>query len=263
MLTKEILQEMLDTGIVLAGAKKCGKSNASKVFASEIVKEYPNIQVRIFDTCQNWVHGFEPVLCQKINDETRYLYTGKRNVLYDIELMDIEKIMDDIGKIVSHDYNEQRLLKTQNKMERWIVYFIEEAQNVLGTYSLSRESGKLWIKMISEGRNFNMAFVFIGQRMADISTKVIERANGYLFGRTSGDNDRKKINRIVGNATISTRLENEEWIRLSGNKISEEISTLNTGEFIYFNGKEGRFIKFPNYVNASTPIPLSTEVMGI
>jgi len=262
MLTAEILQEILDTGIVLAGAKKCGKSNASKVLASEIIKEHPNIQVRIFDTCQNWVHGFEPVLCQKINDETRYLYTGKRNVLYDIELMDMEKIMDDIGKIVSHDYNEQRLLKTQNKMDRWIVYFIEEAQNVLGTYSLSRESGKLWIKMISEGRNFNMAFVFIGQRLADISTKVIERANGYLFGRTFGDNDKKKITRIVGDAIMDKGLgDNEDYIKITGNKIVEEVSKLETGEFIYFNGKVGRHIKFPCYTSDSTPIPLSIETL--
>lgn len=263
MLNSEIIKEMLQTGVVIAGAKGCGKSNAAKVLSSEIIK-IPNIQCRIFDSCQNWKHGFDSsVICQTINEDTRSLYIGDKNVLYDIELMDIERTMDVIGKIVSYDYSVQRRLKAINKMERYIVYLIEEAQNILGTYSLSRESGKLWIKMVSEGRNFNMAFVFIGQRMADISTKVIERANGYLFGRTSGDNDRKKINRIIGNATISTRLENEEWIRLSGNKISEEISTLNTGEFIYFNGKEGRFIKFPNYVNASTPIPLSTEVMGI
>ena len=263
MLTAEILQEMLDTGIVIAGAKKCGKSNASKVLASEIIKNYPNIQVRIFDSCNNWVHGFESVLCQKINDETRYLYTGKRNVLYDIELLDIEKIMGDIGKIVSHDYSEQRLLKTQNKMEKWIIYFIEEAQNVLGTYSLSRDSGKLWVKMVSEGRNFNMAFVFIGQRMAEISTKVIERSNGYLLGRCGGDNDKKKIARIVGNAVIETKLENDEWLRVTGDKISEEVSRLETGEFVYFNGKTGRLIKFPEYKTESKPISLSMETLGI
>jgi len=252
----ELIKEALQTGVIICGAKGCGKSNSAKVLASELIKN-PNIQVRIFDTVQNWVHGFESILYQKINENTGQLYIGERNVLYDLELLDLEKVMETIGTIVTYDYSKQRILKSKNEMKKWIVYFIEEAQNVLGTYSLSKESGKLWVKMISESRNFNMAFIFVAQRMSDVSTKVIERANGYCFGRTSGDNDKKKIARIVGDAIIETRLENEEWIRISGDKISDEVTKLVSGEFIYFNGKVGKYIKFPLYSSNTTPIKIS------
>jgi hypothetical protein len=261
VLTNEIIQEILDTGLIVVGSKKCGKSNASKILASEIIKNYPNIQCRIFDSCQNWIHLFEPIVCQKIDGDTRYLYTGDQSVLYDIGLMDTEQIMESIGVLMQNDFNKQRLLKSVNRMDKWIVYFIEEAQNVLGTFSLSKTTGKLWIKVISEGRNFNMAFILIGQRMADISAKAIERAQGYLFGKTSGDNDRRKIKRIVGDAIISEHLEGEEWIRRSGDEIVNEVPRLDTGEFIYFNGKNGRYMKFSEYPNKTTPIPLVRETL--
>lgn len=259
VLTNEIIQEILDTGLIVVGSKKCGKSNASKILASEIIKGYPKIQCRIFDSCQNWVHGFEPIIYQKIDEETRYLYDGEQNVLYDIELMDTSRIMEIIGTVAQIDFKKQRLLKSANQMDKWIVYFIEEAQNVLGTYSLSKDSGKFWMKIISEGRNFNMAFIMIGQRMADISAKVIERAQGYLYGKTSGDNDKNKIRRIVGDAIISQQQDAGEWVRVSGDKITNEVSRLNMGEFIYFNGKNGRFMKFAEYQTTTAPILCSRE----
>lgn len=259
-LNTEIIQEILDTGLIVVGAKKCGKSNASKIIATEIIRNQNNIQCRIFDSCQNWIHSFEPIIAQRINEETRYLYTGDRSVLYDIEYIDVERIMEAIGMIVEYDLDKQRKLKRVDMMDRWTMFFIEEAQNVLGTYSLSRESGKLWVKAISEGRNFHMAFVMVGQRIADISTKVIERAQGYLFGRTSGDNDRKKIKRIVGNAKITETINNDgDWIRITGNEIADEVAKLETGEFIYFNGKQGRLIQFPLYNADTKPINVETE----
>jgi hypothetical protein len=252
-INKEIIQEILDTGLIVVGAKKCGKSNATKVLASDIIKNNPNIQCRIFDTCQNWMHGFEPIVCQKIAEDTHYLYTEEENVLYDISLIDVENIMETIGTIALYDYNRQRILKSVGKLDRWIVYFIEEAQNILGSYSLSKKSGKLWLKMISEGRNFNMAFIMLGQRMADISAKAVERAQGYLFGRAGGDNDKKKIGRIVGNATIKEELRKAKWIRVQGDRIVDIVPKLNVGEFIYFNGMNGRIIQFPEYINTLKP----------
>jgi hypothetical protein len=260
-LNKEIIAEVLDTGLIVLGAKKAGKSNAAKVLATDIINNYPNIQCRIFDTCQNWLHGFEPIICQKIIEDTRYLYTEDKHVLYDIALMDIDEIMESIGAIAFYDYNRQRLLKSVGQLEnKWIVYVIEEAQNILGNYSLMKKSGKLWLKVISEARNFNMAFIMIGQRAADISAKAVERAQGYLFGRAGGDNDKKKIGRIVGNATIKEELRKAKWIRVQGDKIVDIVPKLNLGEFVYFNGNSGRVIQFPEYTTKTVPKILGEKI---
>jgi len=255
MLDKEIIQEILDTGLIIIGSKKCGKSNSAKVLASEIIRGYPNIQCRIFDSCQVWVHEFDPILYHRINDNIRFLYIGNKHILYNIEYLDPELRMKAIESIVRYDRKQQEELKWKGQMNRWIVYIIEEAQNILGRYALSRESGKYWCTFISEGRNFNQAFVMIGQRAADISAQIIERAQGYLFGRASGDNDKSKIKRIVGKrARMVNQLVDDEWIKITGDKIAEETGQLQVGELIYFNGEKGSMIKFPEYKSGTKPI---------
>jgi hypothetical protein len=73
---------------------------------------------------------------------------------------------------------------------------IEEVQNVLGSYSLSGNSGKFWLKEVSEGRNYGQYMIGLGQRFADISAKVVERTRYFLLGAISGENDANKIRRM-------------------------------------------------------------------
>jgi len=160
------------------------------------------------------------------------------------------------------DFTLRREEKIANRgvLFNWILYVIEEAQNVLGRYSLSRNTGRLWMKMISEGRNFGLGFVMIGQRGSDLSASVVERAQGYLFGRASGENDRRKIRRIVGDAKIKERFgDGEEWKRVTGEKISEEVARLEVGQFIYFNSQFGRLIQFPLYKTDGKPLLMVRE----
>jgi len=259
LLTTEIIQEILDTGLIIIGSKKCGKSNSAKIIASEMIKNL-EFQIRVFDSCANWRHEFEPIVYTVMNEDTRYYYSGEKNVLYDLEYMDIEESMIRIGQIAQNDYIKQRYLKNNGGMKRWIIYFVEEAQNVLGTYSLTKQTGKLWVKLISEGRNFNQAYILIGQRMAEISARAVERAQGYLFGRASGDNDRKKISRIVGDARIKERFgDGEDWKTVTEGEIGDEVARLERGQFIYYNGRFGRLIHFPLYKTDSKPLLMTRE----
>ena len=87
-----------------------------------------------------------------------------------------------------------------------------------------------------------MGFIFIGQRLADISTKVVERAQGYLFGRTTGDNDLQKIRRICGKSS----------------EVHLKVSRLGLGEFIYWNGVTAKQVKFKKYDSkGKTPFNVS------
>lgn len=240
VLPPEVLKNILETSLIVVGAKQHGKSNSVKVIGREIIKQQAiPIQVKIFDTCQNWVHEFEPIPYQTINDDTRLVYGGKKHILFDIELMDIEKIMKFTGEVIKRDYIQQRELKRKmggKHFMEWKLYIIEEAQNILGSYSLTRQDGKMWLKMVSESANFNMGFIFIGQRMSDISAKIIERAQGYLFGRATGDNDIAKIRRKCGKDL----------------GIHEDVKTLKRGEFIYYFGKRLPF-NCPKYDGKTKP----------
>lgn len=241
-LPNELLADILRTGIIIVGGKGTGKTNTAKVIASQLIYK-DGIQVKITDTCLNWVFNFEPIHYQTIENETMVpddLYFGDEDFLYNIEINNVDLVGAAIGAMAMTDYDLQREFKKEGLMDGWTVYCIEEAQNVIGSYSLNGSAGKGWLKYISECRNFNMTNIFIGQRLADISTKAVERCQGYLFGRMVGDNDLKKVERICG----------------KNNGVADVIPKLKLGEFIYWDGENAtRIIDIPKYESPNKPIP--------
>lgn len=244
----EVAQEILKSGLVIVGGKGCGKSNAIKIIMSKIINKQilsdMIFRCKLFDTCANWRFKFENIPFIEVNERTdiyNYLLEGEMNdnILYDFQQDDVESIMQIVGESVRKDFKTNRIMKMMGGgvIPYWSIYCIEEAQNILGSYSLNKDTGKFWLKAISEGRNFNMTYIFIGQRLSDISTKVTERANGYLFGKSISDNDRNKIRRICGGET----------------GIHKVVSSLDVGEFIYWNGEKAWKIKFDEYISQTKP----------
>jgi hypothetical protein len=172
-------------------------------------------------------------------------FEGIRNIpaiqylIIDIGFVDSELTRNAIGEVVMNDFIHKRDLKKQlsGQIPFKNIYIIEEIQNVLGTYSMNGSMGRFWLKMISECANYGQIVIGIGQRLADISTRIVERSRYFMFGMTAGDNDKRKITRMGGKA------------------LGETISTLKRGEFIFYD-KEGNVadvIGFPKFVQNDKP----------
>jgi len=240
-LSNELLSTIKRSGLIITGGRGQGKSNLAKVIASQIIRSNPDIQVKITDSTQSWSHGFEPIEFQYINEDTLVgdIYFGERNFLYDIELVGVDDILDTITSICMSDFGLQRLFKKEDLMEdSWILYVIEEAQNVIGSYALNGKSGKGFLKLISESRNFNMNLILITQRLSDVSTKAVERCSTYAFSKMTGDNDLKKVQRICG--------------KESG--VAETLPKLGVGEFILWNGDHASKLNVPLYNPVTKPM---------
>lgn len=243
LLPNNILVEILTTGLVVVGQKGTGKSIAGKSITSEIIKRQPiPIQCKLFDTALNWRWAYEPILYQTITDKTRFFYSGKEHILFDIELIDEREITSFISETVLNDFYKQRELKKQWKGDRtkfgWKLYCLEEVQSSLSRFALMRTEGRKMLKMISECRNFNQSFIIIGQRLANMSTSLVERCSGYLFGKMIGDNDLRKVRRICG--------------KDSG--VDKKVKQLaDFGQFIYFNGSSGYRFNCPKYEVITAP----------
>lgn len=241
LIPKRFLLDILSRGCNILSDRQMGKTNLAKVIVSEMVKQKFLAQHRIFDTAQVWRHSFLSTFkFQEINDETRQVYDGIDNILFDVEYDDTERIMQFMGNTILLDYklNRQRKKASNGVLTDWKVYTLEEAQNSLGSYSLNRETGRIWLKILSEGANFNLAFLMIGQRASDISTKAIERMQTYWIGRTSGDNNVRKLKGIVGNKAGSDTL---------GMPLHEKARTLKIGEFLFYNGAEAWLFESPKF----------------
>jgi len=233
---------MLQTGILVGGGKGCGKSTVFKVVTSEIIRQQPlPIQVKLFDTACVLRWAFEPILRQTIDEKTEFVYSGKKHILYDINLMEPREIQSFISQVCLNDFIKQRDLKIEmeGNLLEWNLYGLEETQSSLSTYALQRKEGKKLLKMISEARNFNQAFIVVGQRLANVSTALTERMQGYLFGRMIGDNDLAKVKRMCGS---------ESGIHKMVKKLPQ------FGHFIYYNGSSAYKLYCPPYKCTTKPI---------
>jgi len=219
-----------------------GKTNLAKILISEIVRQRPLLtKVDVFDVAQVWRHNYlSSFKMQEINDNTVKVYDEPENIIFDIEYEDSEKIMQFMGNTVLLDYEDNRLRKkmANGKLMDYKLYCIEEAQNSLGSYSLSRATYRIWLKMISEAGNFNMSFIFIGQRASDISTKAIERSRTYFIGKTIGDRNTKKLKGIIGNDAGIEQLQEP---------LAERAKHLKLGEFIFWNGTTAWLFQCPKF----------------
>jgi len=230
LIPKKFLMDILSRGCNILSDRQMGKTNLARIIVAEMVKQGFLAQHKIFDTACVWRWNFlNSFKLQEVNLETREIYDGPENIIFDVEFNDTERIMQFMGNTVLMDYEMNRARKkaSQGKLTDWKVYTLEEAQNSLGSYSLSRETGRIWLKMISEGANFNLAYIFIGQRAADISTKALERMQTYWIGRTTGDNNTRKLKGIIGAKAGVEKL---------GIPLHEKAKTLKRGEFIFWNG---------------------------
>lgn len=236
ILPEEILRDILRTGLVIPAMKGHGKSEAGKVITADIIRKQPlNIQVKIFDVASNLRWSFEDILYQEITEETRFFYSGDKHILYDINITDDDDKLKFMARVVEEDYRKQRAKKVAGggNFDNYILYLVEEAQLLIGRYSLMKRIGRTVLETMSLGRNFNMSFVLIGQRLADISASAIERVDGYLLGKLIGDNDISKLKRIVGR----------------NSEIIEDVKRLElgTGQFIYYDGRSAYNVNLPKY----------------
>jgi hypothetical protein len=213
---------ILKTGVGIFGGGGTGKSNLAKVIASELLT-YDNVQLKIIDKVQNWVHGFEPILYQDLDENNigeNMTYMDAESILYNTKFTNPDMLKRWVSEMVGFDYELQWRFKEANVMNNWIVYIIEEAQSILANVG----SKDVWNTYISEGRNFNMSFIFIARRMTQLNAKLRENMGGFIFARMSGYNNLRRVRAVT----------NKE--------VSEIVPTLPLGDYIYWDGMDAYMI---------------------
>ena len=243
MIDDSLLNEILKTGLIVTGSKGCGKSNAVKIIISELLRT-EKAKVKVFDSALNWLFDFAELEYQLIGDKTTLHNVD--NCVYDCTLIDDpNEINSLIRTVVSVDYHNHARMKllTNGLINKWVCYVIEEAQNIIGSNALRSRENRFWLKSISTGRNLGLSFIFITQRLSDVSAKAVERCNGYLIGKTIGDNNLRKLR------------------SLAGKQLSWLVRDLKTGEFYYYNGQRF-FMKLPLHKSNHKTIQYKPQTNG-
>jgi len=241
----EILSKVFEQGqLMVIATKQHGKTNACMWLMRALIEskyhEQQKIQTIIFDTVLNWRFKF---------DKMPFVdYEGLKNIpevqdlIVDMNQVDTQITRNAVTQILMNDFLHKRKIKkeTNGDVPFINVYLVEEMQNVWGTYALSGFEGRFALKIFSECANYGQIIIGIGQRLGDISPKIVERTRYFLFGATSGDNDLAKIRRMSG-----------------GKQLAEQIRSLKKGEFIFYDKESGvaSIIGFPKFKQKDTPYP--------
>lgn len=246
---REIIEKTLSQGqLMIVGTKQTGKTNSAMWLMRNMMQmqshQEHQIKSIVYDLPMIWRFRYDGI--PYLDHSTVRHLPIIQDLIIDLPYTDTNRTRDAIAEILMEEFIKMRQLK--EKFEGYIpftsMHVIEEAQNCFGTHSLSGHMGRFLLKIVSECANYNMVLITIGQRLADISTRIIERSRYYLIGNLSGDNDIKKIKRI------------------SNNQIAEKVKTLKRGEFIFLDREHAEYVDliyFPKFEQTSKPYPYKDD----
>jgi len=263
---KTVLDDILNYDDLLIIANKgIGKTNALKVISSEL-RKLPDTRVIIFETFPKFCLEFEAIPFVKIHDEdvtetshtvdieSYFLrherdYTVKRgneirealaknrNLIFTLEITDIERIAFFVYSIVNYFYRRAylRLYKNYKKREK-VIFIVEESQNIFDSSTISKKLFNRLRKIFSEARNLDLHFVMCSQRLQDLNTKIRGRTR-LMLGNVSLDDYELKVRRLLRHS-----------------KYRKEILNFERGTFLYT--ATDTVIKFPKFETQENPYEL-------
>ncbi len=144
---------------------------------------------------------------------------SKQSILFDILYKNGRRIKAFETVVLEFIYNMQseEIDKDPNYKHHYLIA-IEEIQNSFGTYSMSDDSLELFTIFSQSRSDANIHYIAIGQRLNDISCKVVERLR-VLCGLTLGENSLRKLKAMIPDPEIKKRIQSlpkRHWIYLNG-----------------------------------------------
>jgi hypothetical protein len=236
-----IAKAVQNGGLMIIGSNQCGKTKTAMWIARRIMDnsqhESHEYKLTVFDTCLNWRYLFDKI--PFIDFSSTRLLPVVQDLIIDVSNLDPIDTRNNISSVLAEDFQTKQRLKAElvGKIPFVNFYFIEEMQNVFGSYALGQKNGRFNLRIFSEGSNFGMVFIGIGQRLSDISTRIIERRRYFLFGRANGDNDIQKI------------------ARMFNQQVADNVKGLQVGSFLFYDKETGTLdeIGFPIFTQMGKP----------
>lgn len=227
---------MLRKGLVVSAEKGFGKTNALMCLVSElraipIVIDYATqhafklgsqFEVKFLSE-KYWLKPTIRITRPIILDFSQTTKKQAGEILRDV----IKKEYHFRVQAVIKGFREGKTREQILKGFKWLVFCLEESQDLIGRYL--KQDDDLATAM-NCGRNYKITFVYLTQRIADLNSSLVERC-AYLLGKHIGDNNLRKISRILG----------------IGRKKLKFIETLPIGEFIFYEGSRIERLQFPKF----------------
>jgi len=268
-------------GIVLVAEAGHGKSFTAFSIVKEALKD-PNMTVIVMSPSAIWKRNYGAITCVKVgtsefnpiipHEETKLevtpylrdsihidldkkwtyvksawlenLLKSKQSLLFDIKYKNGRRIKAFESVVLEFLYDMQSAAIDRNpEYKHHYLIVLEEIQNCFGTYSMNSDDSLELFTVFTQSRSdANIHYVAIGQRLNDISCKVVERLRPFI-GLTLGENSLRKLKAMIPDDATKKR-----------------IQSLPKRHWIYLDGKTNPEIEIPEYHKEGKAIRLKPTV---
>jgi len=167
------------------------------------------------------------------------LLSSKQHLLFEIKYRHGRRVKAFESVVLQYIYEmQEREIDRNPEYAHHYLIILEEIQNSFGTYSMNSDDSLDLMTIFTQSRSdANIHYVGIGQRLNDISTKVIERLRP-LIGLTLGENSLRKIKSQLPQ------------------HLKDKVQQLPKRHWIYLDGKENPEIEIAEYKAEGLPTQL-------
>lgn len=267
-------------GLIIIGEAGHGKSFTAFTLAKEAMK-IEDVTVIILSPSTIWRRKFGAINCVRVgttafnpiiaNEETEVevvpfmreaihvnldkkwtylksawledLLRSKQHLLFEIKYRNGRRIKAFESVVLQFVYEMQEKQIDQNPdYAHHYLIVLEEIQNSFGTYSMNSDDSLDLMTIFTQSRSdANIHYIGIGQRLNDISTKVIERLRPFI-GLTLGENSLRKI---------KSQLPED---------LKDRVQQLPKRHWLYLDGKQNPEIEIPEYRKEGKPTQLKPKI---
>lgn len=200
----EFIPSIVERGLIICGTLGSYKTSLIKALASELIDNSENLKLRIFDAIDNWRYNFrQDISNQTIKSINQYVDWEPDTTLFTLSPLGEDARLMFITRIISQDFKRQqreyKTFKGHLEQMKQYVYIVEEANTILSSYSIKKG---FWRDFVAFARNYKMSGIYVMQRLADSSPKIIERIPNMAICQTIGINEKRRIKAILPEGTF-------------------------------------------------------------
>jgi hypothetical protein len=203
------VSEALQNGIYTVGTRGCGKSDLNMMLAEKLQKQ--GIIVITFDPSLDWVKRSN---IQNYVTVQPYapITIPNESMVYDLStiapLQQREFVERFNRALVEYQINSTK--------EQWYFCIFEEAHTYFYQGSMRSKAMQYTVRALTQGRNFRISMALISQFSSMLDKDTMKFMNQRFFGVSNEPNDISYLKGFL-------------------NKHAQELKTLDSGEFLYFN----------------------------
>lgn len=197
--TRDITQSL----IIFVSERGHGKSSTLKTIVKHIRDRCPDISMKVYDPSQSWFERSPTKYRQYVTTEK--LKAGMvDNVVdctFEIGALTEEQRRIFVGTCIAQDYRYRYDLRMNNpeafKQLPWVVYILEEANVLFGSFSMRKNDGITPVlqDFVSVGRNYKMSAFLVATAEEGEIAPSLRRRSRHIYGRVESEADLAKVRR--------------------------------------------------------------------